>query len=454
MTNTDWQAYSGEKAISYFSRITGLTVQNFLSAATGIAGAMALIRGLVRQEADTLGNFWVDLTRSVLWLFLPLSLMGGLLLVQQGVIQNFSPYLTVKTLEGGAQTIAMGPAASHDIITFLGTNGGGVFAANSAHPFENPTPLSNFLEMVSIIIVPAALVFTFGEMVGNRRQAWPLLAAMLLLFMLALAVGYGAEYYGNPLVKVLGVEAPTAMEGKELRLGIANSTLFSTVITAATCGTVNNMHDSRTPLSGLMLIFQMMLQVVFGGVGAGLYGMIVFALLTVFIAGLMVGRTPEYLGKKIEAFEMKMAVLAVLIPAASILIGTAIAAVTPAGTSSILNPGPHGLSEMLYAFDAGTANNGSAFAGLNSNTLFYNLGVGWAMLIGRFGVLLPVFAIAGSLARKKYIPPSPGTFPTTGLLFTNLLVAVIIIVGALTFFPVLALGPIVEHYLMIAGKVF
>jgi K+-transporting ATPase ATPase A chain len=454
MTNTNWQAYSGETTVSYFTQMLGLTVQNFLSAACGIAGALALIRGLVRRTARTIGNFWVDLTRSTLWVLLPLSLLWALIFVHQGVIQNLSPYLTVRTLEGGTQTIAMGPVASQEAIKLLGTNGGGFFGANSCHPFENPTPLTNFLEMLAIQIIPAGLVFTFGEMVGDRRQGSAILVAMLLIFVFSLAVCYGSEYYGNPLIRGLGVDHPTAMEGKEVRFGIANSALFTTVTTAVECGAVNNMHDSLTPLGGLVPIFLMMLSVAFGGAGAGLYGILIYVILTVFIAGLMVGRTPEYLGKKIEAFEMKMAVLAVLIPAASILIGTAIAAVTPAGTSSILNPGPHGLSEMLYAFDSGTANNGSAFAGLNANTLFYNLGVGWAMLIGRFGVLWPVFAIAGSLARKKYVPPSPGTFPTTGLLFTGLLVAVIIIVGALTFFPVLALGPIVEHYLMIAGKVF
>jgi K+-transporting ATPase ATPase A chain len=454
MTNTNWQAYSGEATMSYFTQMVGLTVQNFLSAASGIAGALALIRGLVRHTANTIGNFWVDLTRSILWVLLPLSLLFALILVHQGVVQNLRPYLTVRTLEGRTQTIAMGPVASQEAIKLLGTNGGGFFGANSSHPFENPTPLTNFLEMLAIQIIPTALVFTFGEMVGDRRQGKAILLAMLLIFVLSLAVCYGSEYYGNPIIRDLGVDHPTAMEGKEVRFGIANSALFTTVTTAVQCGAVNNMHDSLTPLGGLVPIFLMMLSVVFGGAGAGLCGMLIYVILTVFIAGLMVGRTPEYLGKKIEAFEMKMTVLVVLIHTASILVGTAIAAVTPAGTSSILNPGPHGLSEILYAFTSGTANNGSAFAGLNSNTLFYNLGIGLVMLIGRFGFFLPVFAIAGSLAQKKFIPPSPGTLPTTDLLFTILLVAVIIIVGALTFFPVLALGPIVEHYLMMAGKVF
>lgn len=454
MTNTNWQAYRGEATMSYFTQMVGLTVQNFLSAASGIAGALALIRGLVRHTANTIGNFWVDLTRSILWVLLPLSLLFALILVHQGVVQNLRPYLTVRTLEGRTQTIAMGPVASQEAIKLLGTNGGGFFGANSSHPFENPTPLTNFLEMLAIQIIPTALVFTFGEMVGDRRQGKAILLAMLLIFVLSLAVCYGSEYYGNPIIRDLGVDHPTAMEGKEVRFGIANSALFTTVTTAVQCGAVNNMHDSLTPLGGLVPIFLMMLSVVFGGEGAGLCGMLIYVILTVFIAGLMVGRTPEYLGKKIEAFEMKMTVLVVLIHTASILVGTAIAAVTPAGTSSILNPGPHGLSEILYAFTSGTANNGSAFAGLNSNTLFYNLGIGLVMLIGRFGFFLPVFAIAGSLAQKKFIPPSPGTLPTTDLLFTILLVAVIIIVGALTFFPVLALGPIVEHYLMMAGKVF
>lgn len=454
MTNTNWQAYSGEATMSYFTQMVGLTVQNFLSAASGIAGALALIRGLVRHTANTIGNFWVDLTRSILWVLLPLSLLFALILVHQGVVQNLRPYLKVRTLEGRTQTIAMGPVASQEAIKLLGTNGGGFFGANSSHPFENPTPLTNFLEMLAIQIIPTALVFTFGEMVGDRRQGKAILLAMLLIFVLSLAVCYGSEYYGNPIIRDLGVDHPTAMEGKEVRFGIANSALFTTVTTAVQCGAVNNMHDSLTPLGGLVPIFLMMLSVVFGGEGAGLCGMLIYVILTVFIAGLMVGRTPEYLGKKIEAFEMKMTVLVVLIHTASILVGTAIAAVTPAGTSSILNPGPHGLSEILYAFTSGTANNGSAFAGLNSNTLFYNLGIGLVMLIGRFGFFLPVFAIAGSLAQKKFIPPSPGTLPTTDLLFTILLVAVIIIVGALTFFPVLALGPIVEHYLMMAGKVF
>lgn len=454
MTNTNWQAYSGESTMSYLTQMAGLTVQNFLSAATGIAVVVALIRGLARRTATTIGNFWVDLTRGTLWVLLPLALAWALVLVSQGVIQNLSPYLTVTTLEGGRQTLAMGPVASQEAIKLLGTNGGGFFGANSAHPFENPTPFTNLLEMLAIQIIPAAQVITFGEMAGDRRQGRTILAAMLILFVLALGVCYGSEYYGNPLIHSLGVSHPTAMEGKEVRFGIANSSLFTTVTTAVECGAVNNMHDSLTPLGGAVPIFLMMLQVAFGGAGAGLYGILVYVILTVFIAGLMVGRTPEYLGKKIESWEMKMAVLAVLIPAASILLGTALAATTTAGNSCILNPGPHGLSEMLYAFTSGTANNGSAFAGLNADTPFYNIGVGLTMLIGRFGVIIPVMTIAGSIAAKKTVPPGPGTFPTTSLLFTNLLVAVIIVVGGLTFFPALALGPIVEHLLMLAGKTF
>lgn len=455
MTNTNWQAYSGESTMSYFTQMAALTVQNFLSAATGIAVVVALSRGLARQSAKTIGNFWVDLTRSILWVLLPLSLVFALVLVSQGVIQNLSPYLSVTTLEGGRQTLAMGPVASQEAIKLLGTNGGGFFNANSTHPFENPTPLTNLLEMLAILVIPAALTVTYGHMVGNRRQGLAILAAMLLLFVLALGAVYGSERYGNPTLRALGVSGPTAMEGKEVRFGIANSSLFATVTTAASCGAVNAMHDSLTPLGGLIPMLQMMLgEVVFGGVGSGLYGMLVFVILTVFIVGLMVGRTPEYLGKKIETREMKMATLAVLIPAATILLGSGLATATRAGTASILNPGPHGLSEILYAFASGAGNNGSAFAGLNANTPFYNLTISLAMLIGRFGVILPVLAIAGSMTAKKAVPPGPGTFQTTSLLFTGLLAAVVLIVGALTFFPALALGPVVEQLLMLAGKAF
>lgn len=455
MTNTNWQAYGGESTMSYFTQMTVLTVQNFLSAATGMAVAVALTRGLARRTTRTIGNFWVDLTRSILWVLLPLSLVLALILVSQGVIQNLNPYLTVTTLDGGRQTLAMGPVASQEAIKLLGTNGGGFFNANSSHPFENPTPLTNLLEMLAILIIPAGLTITFGQMVGNRRQGLVILAAMLLLFVFALGVVYASEHYGNPQLGALGMRGPTAMEGKEVRFGIVNSSLFATITTAASCGAVNTMHDSLTPLGGLILMLQMMLgEVVFGGVGSGLYGMLVFVILTVFIIGLMVGRTPEYLGKKIEAREVKMAILAVLIPAATILLGSALAAVIKTGTSSILNPGPHGLSEILYAFASGAGNNGSAFAGLNANTPFYNIALGLVMLIGRFGVILPVLAIAGNMAGKKVVPPGPGTFQTTSLLFTGLLAAVVLIVGALTFFPALALGPLVEQLLMLAGKTF
>ncbi|MBE3586190.1 MAG: potassium-transporting ATPase subunit KdpA [Thermoanaerobacter sp.] len=455
VTNTNWQAYSGESTMSYLTQMAGLTVQNFVSAATGMAVAVALIRGLARRTARTIGNFWVDLTRSVLWILLPISVVGALFLVSQGVIQNLKPYLTVQTLEGARQTIAMGPVASQEIIKLLGTNGGGFFGANSAHPFENPTPLTNLVEMLAILVIPAGLTVTFGRMVGDARQGRVVLVAMLILFVLFLGLCYTGEVIGNPQVGALGVSGPTSMEGKEVRFGLASSALFATVTTAASCGAVNTMHDSLTPLGGLVPLLQMMLgEVVFGGVGAGLYGMLMFVILTVFIVGLMVGRTPEYLGKKIESREIQMATLAVLIPAATILAGAALAAATRAGTSSIANPGPHGLSEILYAFASGAGNNGSAFAGLNANTLFYNLATGLAMLIGRFGVILPVLAIAGSMAAKKVTPPGPGTFETTGPLFTGLLVGTVLIVGALTFFPALALGPIVEQLMMFGGKVF
>jgi len=453
VTNTNWQAYGGETTMSYLTQMAALTVQNFLSAATGVAVAIALTRGLARRTAKTIGNFWVDITRATLWVFLPLSLVLALVLVAQGVIQNFSPYLTVTTLEGGKQTVAMGPVASQEAIKLLGTNGGGFFNANSAHPFENPTPLTNLLEMLAILVIPAGLTITFGQMVGSRRQGLVILAAMLMLFVLAVGVTYGAENYGNPRLAALGLSGPSAMEGKETRFGIANSALFATVTTAASCGAVNAMHDSLTPLGGLFPMLQMMLgEVVLGGVGSGLYGMLVFVILTVFIVGLMVGRTPEYLGKKVESREMKMATLAVLIPAAAILLGSGLAAMTEVGKSSILNPGPHGLSEILYAFSSGAGNNGSAFAGLNANTPFYNLAMGLVMLIGRFGVIIPVLAIAGSMGGKKAVPPGPGTFQTVTFLFAGLLAVVVIIVGALTFFPALALGPLVEHLLMLAGK--
>ncbi len=455
ITNTDWQSYGGESTMSYLTQMAGLTVQNFVCAATGAAVAVALIRGLIRRQGKTLGNFWVDLTRTTLYILLPLSLVFALVLVSQGVIQNLSSYLTVNTLEGLKQTLAMGPVASQESIKMLGTNGGGFFNANSAHPFENPTSFTNLLEMLALMIIPVALVFTFGRMVKDAPQGRSILAAMLILFTLSLGVCYAAETFGNPNVSALGVSSPTSMEGKEVRFGITDSSLFTTATTAVSCGAVNNMHDSLTPLGGMVPLFLIMLgEVVFGGVGAGLYGILMFVIITVFIIGLMVGRTPEYLGKKIEARETKMATIAVLISAGAILLGAGTAAVSQTGVSSVLNPGPHGLSEILYAFTSAAGNNGSAFAGLTTNTVFYNVTMGLAMIIGRFGIIVPVLALAGSMVEKKVAPAGPGTFQTTGPLFTVLLIGTILIVGALTFFPALALGPIVEHLLMLSGKTF
>lgn len=455
MTNTNWQAYSGESTMSYFTQMAALTVQNFLSAATGLAVAVTLIRGLTRKKTNLLGNFWVDLVRGVVRILLPLSIVFTFMLVQQGVIQNLLPHTAIQTLDSGQQTFAMGPVASQEAIKMLGTNGGGYFNANSAHPFENPTPISNFLQMVAIFLIPTALVFTFGHMVADKRQGFAILGSMLLLFAVALGAIYLSELNGNTILESLGVSTPTAMEGKEVRFGVASSALFTTITTAASCGAVNTMHDSLTPLGGLVPMLQIMLgEVVIGGVGAGFYGMMLYVLLTVFIVGLMVGRTPEYLGKKIEAWEMKMATLAILIPSVTILLGSAIASVVDAGTSSIANPGPHGLSEVLYAFASASGNNGSAFAGISVNTLFYNLLLALAMLLGRFGVIIPVLAIAGSMAEKKILPPGPGTFSTTGWLFVLLLAGIVLIVGALTFLPALALGPIVEHLLMLQGTTF
>lgn len=455
ITNTNWQAYGGETTMSYLTQMFALTVQNFLSAATGIAVVIALTRGLMRKTTQTIGNFWFDLVRSTLWVLIPLSVILAIFLVSQGVIQNFDSYKTVTSLEGVKQVIAMGPVASQEAIKMLGTNGGGFFNANSAHPFENPTPLSDFFELLSILLIPAALTFTFGRMVGNSKQGYVVLGAMLLLFVLGLSVTYASEHAGNPLIAKIGVSQPTAMEGKEVRFGVVNSALWATATTAASNGSVNSMHDSFTPLGALFLMLNIMMgEVVFGGVGSGLYGMLIFVILTVFIVGLMVGRTPEYLGKKIESWEMKMAVIAVLLPSLVILVGTAIAVLTKVGSDTILNPGPHGFSEILYAFTSAAGNNGSAFAGITVNTPFYCIVLGLAMLIGRFGVLLPVLAIAGSLASKKIVPAGPGTFQTDSILFTGLLAGVVLIVGALTFFPALALGPIVEQLLMYAGKMF
>ncbi|GIW12146.1 MAG: potassium-transporting ATPase potassium-binding subunit [Dehalococcoidia bacterium] len=461
-TNTNWQAYSGESTMSYFTQMAGLTFHNFVSAASGLAVALAFIRGLARRSVSTLGNFWVDLVRATLYVLLPMSVGVALLLVWQGVPQNLSPAVEAVTLEGEQQLLAQGPVASQEVIKLLGTNGGGFFNANSAHPYENPTPLSNFLETLLILALPSALTYTFGRFVGDTRQGWAVWAAMLVLFLAGLALALPSELAGNPLLTQLGVDQAASplqpggnFEGKEVRFGTLASVLFAVVTTATSCGAVNASHSSFLPLAGAVPLFNMQLgEVIFGGVGTGLVGMLVFALLAVFIAGLMVGRTPEYLGKKIERFEMQMVMLYLLAAAATILVLAAWASVSPEGTGSILNPGPHGLSEILYAFSSATANNGSAFAGLNANTPFYNLTLGVAMLIGRFFLIVPVLALAGALARKPRVPPSLGTFPTTGPLFVSLLVGTVLVVGALTFFPALALGPVVEQLLLTIGQTF
>jgi K+-transporting ATPase ATPase A chain len=450
MTNTNWQAYSGEATMSYLTQFAGLTVQNFLSAATGLAVAVALVRGLVSRQVGTIGNFWADLTRSVIYVLLPLSILLAVVLNQQGVVQTLERYTNVTTLEGAEQQLPLGPAASQIAIKQLGTNGGGFFGQNSAHPFENPTPLTNLLEILAIFTVPSALVYMFGVMARDRRQGWAIWAAMFALFALGLATFWWAELQPNA---AQGIGA--SLEGKEVRFGQFGTALFATTTTAASCGAVNAMHDSLSPLGGLVALINMMLgEVVFGGVGAGLYGMLMFVLLAVFMAGLMVGRTPEYLGKKIEAAEIKWAIVAILVPAAVILTGSAATLLYPAALQSLNNGGPHGLSEVLYAYTSAAANNGSAFAGLSVNTGWFNYTLALAILVGRFGVIIPVLAIAGSMAQKKVAPVSSGTFPTTGATFTLLLIAVILIVGALTFFPVLSLGPIVEQLLMQAGRTF
>jgi K+-transporting ATPase ATPase A chain len=462
-SNTNWQSYSGESTMSYLSQMAGLTVQNFLSAATGIVLAIALIRGFARRSAQTVGNFWVDMVRTTLWILLPLSFVLALVLVWQGVPQNFQKYVDATTVEGASQTIAQGPVASQLAIKQLGTNGGGFFNANSSHPYENPTPLSNFLEMLAIFVIGAALTYTFGHMVGDTRQGWALFGAMMVVFLIGLLVAYWAESVSNPAFPRLGVnmaasetQAGGNMEGKEVRFGIANSVLWATATTDASNGSVNSMHDSYTPLGGMVPLFNIMLgEVIIGGVGSGLYGMLLFAIVAVFIAGLMVGRTPEYLGKKIEAKEVKMSVLAlILILPLGILGFTALASVHPEGLKGPLNAGPHGFSEILYVYTSGTGNNGSAFAGISANTFFYNLTNGLSMLVGRYLFIVPMMAVAGSLVNKKIVPASAGTFPTTGSLFVALLVAVILIVGGLVYFPALALGPIAEHLLMMAGKLF
>lgn len=463
-TNTNWQGYGGETTMSYFTQMLALTVQNFVSAAAGMAVLIALIRGFTRHTTETIGNFWVDLIRGTLYILIPLSLLLAVALVSQGVVQTFNSYHEVTLLEptvdaeGHAvttQRIAVGPAASQIAIKQLGTNGGGFFNVNSAHPLENPTPLSNLLQLLAILLIPAALCYTFGEMVGDCRQGWALLAAMLVIFVPLLAITTISEQSGNPLLASLGADQSPSksqpggnMEGKEARFGIVNSSLWAVATTAASNGSVNSMHDSYTPLGGLVPMWLMQLgEVIFGGVGSGLYGMLMFAIVAVFLSGLMVGRTPEYLGKKIGAFEMKMASLAILFPCAMVLVGTAAAVASASGRATIFNPGPHGFSEVLYAVSSAANNNGSAFAGLGANTPFYNGLLGLAMLVGRFWVMLPVLAIAGSLAAKKSVPAGPGTLPTHTPLFVVLLVAVVIVVGALSFFPALALGPIVEHLL-------
>jgi K+-transporting ATPase ATPase A chain len=476
-TNTNWQAYLGESTMSYFTQMAGLAYHNFVSAATGIALAIAFIRGIARRQKETIGNFWVDLVRSSLWVLLPFCIVGALLLVSQGVVQNLRPYDKATLVEPqqvqttGAdgktvtttvteQTIAQGPVASQEIIKEWGTNGGGFFNANSSHPFENPTPLSNLIELFSIFAVSAGLTYTLGRMTGSQRHGWAVWAAMAILFLAGVTTAYWAEARGNPLLAGVDQHATAQqpggnMEGKETRFGIASSALFATVTTDASCGAINGWHDSFTPLGGMVPLVNIMLsEIIFGGVGAGMYGMLIYIVLAVFIAGLMVGRTPEYLGKKIEAYDVKMAMLVVLVFPLVILAFTAISSVNGFGTSSVLNPGPHGFSEMLYAFVSGAGNNGSAFGGLTVNTPWYDTTIGLTMLAGRFLMIIPMLAIAGNLAQKKYVPPSLGTFPVTTPLFTTLLIGVILIVGALTFFPALSLGPILEHLLMGAGKTF
>jgi len=484
-TNTNWQAYSGETTMSYFTQMVGLAYHNFVSAATGIALAIAFIRGIARRQMDTIGNFWVDLVRASLWVLMPFCIVGALLLVSQGVVQNLKPYDTVKLLEPqqvqkvGAdgkpvvgrdgkpvmdtvttQTIAQGPVASQEFIKEWGTNGGGFFNANSAHPFENPTPFSNLIELFAIFAVSSGLTYTLGRMTGSQHHGWAVWSAMAILFLAGVTTAYWAESRGNPLLtgvdqRVSALQSGGNMEGKDVRFGIANTALWATVTTDASCGAINGWHDSFTPLGGMVPLVNIMLsEVIFGGVGAGMYGILIYVVLAVFIAGLMVGRTPEYLGKKIEAYDVKMAMLVALVFPLVILTFTAISSVRGFGTGSILNPGPHGFTEILYAFTSGAGNNGSAFAGLNANTAWYNTTIGITTLVGRFLMIIPMLAIAGNLARKKYVPASAGTFPVTTPLFTVLLIGVIIIVGALTFFPALSLGPILEQLLMQAGKTF
>jgi potassium-transporting ATPase potassium-binding subunit len=461
-TNTNWQAYVPETTMSYFTQMVGLAYHNFLSAAVGIAVAIALVRGVARRQAKTLGNFWVDTTRAIFYVLLPISIILGLALVSQGVIQNLKPYTQVQTVEHSSQpqTIAQGPVASQEAIKMLGTNGGGFFNTNSAHPFENPTPLTNFLEILAIFLIPAALTVTLGRMTGSSGHGWAVFACMSLLFAVAVVSIYCAESQPHPLLhgvdqRTTALQSGGNTEGKEVRFGIADSALFAAATTDASCGAVNSMHDSFTPLGGMVVLANIMLgEIVFGGVGSGLYGMLIYVVLSVFIAGLMVGRTPEYLGKKIEAFDVKMAMLYVLIFPLVILVLTAVSTLAPAGLAGITNPGPHGLTQILYAYTSAAGNNGSAFAGINANTNWYNISLGFTMLAGRFLMMVPMLALAGNLALKKSVPPSPGTFPVNSSLFTILLTSVILIVGALTFFPALSLGPILEHLQLHHGVLF
>ncbi len=456
-TNTNWQNYGGESTMSYFSQMIALAVHNFLSAATGLAVAVALVRGFARRTTKTIGNFYVDLTRGVLYILLPISIVGALVLVWQGVPQTMGPYVDAQTIEGARQTIALGPVASQEVIKELGTNGGGFFNTNSAHPYENPTPLTNFIEDLLIFLIPAALVDTYGRMIGRRKQAYAIYGAMGILFLVGLAVAYWTEAEPNPaLAQIAGYDtAQGNMEGKEVRFGLADSVLWAVTTTDTSCGAVNAMHDSLMPLAGLVPLANIMLGcIIFGGVGTGLYGILLHVIIAVFIAGLMVGRTPEYLGKKIESREVKLAIFALFAITAAILIFSSISAVSAAGAAGLGNSGPHGLSEILYAFSSTDANNGSAFAGLSGNTIFYNAMLGAMMLIGRFFVIVPILAIAGSFAAKKTVPPSTGTFPTDTGLFVALLIAVVLIVGLLTFFPALALGPVIEHLALKSGTLF
>lgn len=454
-TNTNWQSYSGEQTMSYMTQMLGLTVQNFLSAGIGIAAAMAVIRAFIRKNTAAIGNFWVDLTRSVLYLLLPLATLWALILASQGVIQTLDPYVTAQTLDGGVQTIAAGPTASQASIKFLGTNGGGFFNANSAHPYENPTPLTDFLQLLGMLLIPASFPFALGTMINNPRQGRAIFASMLVLYLMGLGLALWAETQGNPLLQSLDLARDVNMEGKEMRFGIIPSVLFAQSTTVTSCGGVDSMHDSMMPLTGLVLLFNMAIgEVIFGGVGVGLIGMLFYAIMTMFLAGLMIGRTPEIFGKKLEPFEMMMATIGLLVPSVAVLILAGISIMLPVGLSSLNNAGPHGLSEILYAFASACGNNGSAFAGLNANTVFYNLAISLGMVVGRLATILPALAIAGSLAQKRIVPPSAATLPIASPLFVVMLVGTVIIVGALTFFPAFVLGPILEHLLLQAGRTF